>query len=222
MKICIVGGGLTTYFLSRSLISKGHSLTIINKNKEECEWFARRLKAVVVHGDGTYPVVIQDAVSDGMDAVLAITPKDEDNFIICKIAQRKQSIAYTFALLNDPDNEKIFQELGIKAVFSPTRLLSNMIEQRAGYETVTTYIPFAEGKVNLLEIVLPENTPVAGKKIQELKLPENCLIVSILRDQKVITPKGKTELYPLDRIGIVSPPEVHSRIVASLTGERGL
>ncbi len=222
MNICIVGGGLITYFLSRSLISKGHSLTIINKYKEECEWFARRLRAVVIHGNGTNPSVVRDALTVGIEAVLAITPNDEDNFIICQIAQKNYNIGYTFALLNDPDNEKIFQELGIQAVFSPTRVLSNMIEQRAGYESVTTFNPLAEGKVNLLEIDLPEDTPVAGKKIQELKLPENCLIVSILRDHQVIIPKGNTELYPLDRIGIISIPDVYSRVIAFLTGEKGL
>jgi len=222
MKICIIGGGLLPYFLSRSLIAKGHTLTIINKNREECEWCARRLKAVFVQGDGTQPSVLQDAGSDGMDAVLAITPHDEENFLICRIVQSKYDIPYAFALLNDPDNEAIFRELGVSAVFSPTHIISNLIEQRVGYESITNLSPLADGKVNLTEIVLPASSPILGRKIQDLQLPQDCLIISLLRDDEVIIPRGDTQLCANDRIGMVSLPKSYSSLLAILTGEKGL
>jgi trk system potassium uptake protein TrkA len=222
MKICIVGGGLLAYFLSRSLLSKGHSLTIVNDDREECAWFARRLKAVIVHGDGTQPAVLDDAGLTSMDSVLAITPHDEDNYLVCQAAQRKYGVSYAFALVNDPDNERIFRELGVFSAFSPIRILSALIEQRIGYDAVTNLTPLADGKANLTEITLPGDAPVVGKKILDIDLPEACLIVSVLREGQVLIPRGSTELRPQDRVGIVSLPEVYPRVLAALTGETGV
>lgn len=222
MKICIVGGGLLAYFLSRSLLSKGHSLTIINRDREECQWFARRLKAVIVHGDGTYPAVLDDSQITSMDGILAITPRDEDNYLICRMARLRYRTPYAFALLNDPDNEKIFRELGIASAYSPIKMLSTLIEQRIGYDEIVGLTPLAEGMANLAEIVLPPDAPAAGRKIQDLGLPEGCLVATILRDGEVLIPRGHTELRAADRVGIVSLPQVYSRVLAILTGERGV
>jgi trk system potassium uptake protein TrkA len=222
MRICVVGGTLLAYFLARALIAKGHSLTIINKDKEECVWFARRLKAVVVHGDGADPAVMDDAELASMDAVLAITSHDEQNFLICQMARLRATNAYVFALVNDPDNESIFQELGVLAAFSPTRIISLLIEQRVGHDAVTNLTPLADGKANLTEVVLSQDCPAVGRRIEELGLPEGCLIVTILRGGKVIIPRGRTELRSADRVGIVSLPEVYARALSILTADRGI
>jgi len=220
MRTCIVGGGLLAYFLSRSLLSKGHSLTIINRDREECEWFARRLRAVIVHGDGTHPAVMEDADSAAADSVLAITPHDEDNYLICQIARLKYGTPYVFALLNDPDNEGIFQELGIASAYSSVELLSQLIEQRIGYDAVTNLTPLADGKANLTEVLMPQDSPAAGRAVQELEFPEGCLIVSILRAGRAIIPRGPTVLEAADRVGVVSLPESYPKALAVLIGDR--
>ena len=109
--------------------------------------------------------------------------------------------------MNDPDNEKIFRELGISSAFSPIGILSLLIEQRIGYDAITNLTPLADGKANLTEITLDAASPVTGKKIQDLDLPESCLIVSVMRDGQVLIPRGGTERRPRDRIGIVSLPK---------------
>jgi trk system potassium uptake protein TrkA len=222
MKICIVGGGMLAYFLSRSLLSKGHSLTIVNPDGEECQWFARRLRAVVVHGDGTHPAVMDDAEVGAADSVLAITPHDEDNYLVCQIARLRYDTPYVFALLNDPDNQRIFEELGITSAYSSINILSQLIEQRIGYDAVTGLTPLAEGRTTLTEILLPAGSPAVGRTVQELGLPEGCLIVSILRGVEAIIPKGQTKLRAADRVGVVSLPEVYAEVLAVLTGDRGL
>ena len=160
-----------------------------------------------MHGNGTQPAVLDDAGAASADSILAITPHDEDNYLICQAARRKYDVQFAFALVNDPDNEKIFRELGISSAFSPIGILSLLIEQRIGYDAITNLTPLADGKANLTEITpFDAASPVAGKKIQDLDLPESCLIVSVMRDGQVLIPRGGTELRPRDRIGIVSLP----------------
>ena len=166
MKIVVVGGGRIVYFLSRSFLSKGHTVSIVNHDAEECRWLARQLNATVIHGDGSFPRILDDAGIDDADAVLAITPRDEDNLIICQIAEKRFGVPRTVAVVSDPDNEEVFPQLGVKNVVSITRILSTLIEEQTGVEEITSLLALGEGRVNITELEitgeLPRARPTAG------------------------------------------------------------
>jgi trk system potassium uptake protein TrkA len=219
MKILIVGGGKLVYFLARSFLSKGYTATIVNRNRSECIWLARSLKATVVYGDGSDYRILQEAEAGSADAILAVTPNDQDNLVICQLASQRFDVPRTLALVNDPDNEEVFRKLNITAAFSTTRILSSLIEQRAGFEEITNLIPVGEGKVNVTELVLTENSPVIGERLSDIVLPENSLIAVILRKSKPIVPRGATVLQIKDRLIIMSLPENMGQVLKTLTGE---
>ena len=56
----------------------------------------------------------------------------------------------------------------------------------------------------LLELDLPENSPVVGKQIVKLMLPKSALIVLIHRNGKYITPHGDTVLEARDHLLIMA------------------
>ena len=93
----IAGGGKIIYFLTKAFFSKGYHITIVNRKKEECSRLARQLKATVVFGNATDPYVLKEAQVSLMDAVLAITPNDEDNLVICQLAKLNFGIQKTLA-----------------------------------------------------------------------------------------------------------------------------
>ena len=221
MKIIVVGGAPLVYFLCRTFISKGHAVVLINRDREECSRLARRLKATVVHGDGSDPQILAEAGAEGADALLTVTPNDEDNLVICEIAARRFGVPRTLALVNDPDNEQVFKELSNATAFSATRLLANLIEQRAGFEEITNLIPIGEGKINVTEIALSEDAPVVGKSLKDVALPEDALIAGILRDGDPIVPRGLTVLRARDRLILITLPGNHGQVLKSLLGESG-
>lgn len=219
MNIIIVGGGRTLYFLSRRFASKGHSVTLVNRNREECTTLARSLKADVIHGDGSDPQVLEDAGARGADVVMAITPNDQDNLVICQIADVMYTIPRAIALVNDPDNEEAFRSMGVSA-FSLTQLISNLIEQRASVDEITNLVPVGEGRVNVTEVRLTADSPVVGKQLRELELPENALIAVILRDNTAIVPRGSNRLEGGDRVVLITVPENHGPVLKMITGEQ--
>lgn len=218
MKTLIVGGGKIVYFLARAFFSKGYNVTIINRKREECSWLARRLKATVVFGNATDPQILKEAQTSSMDAVLAVTPNDEDNLVVCQLAKLNFGIQRTLALVNDPDNEEVFQKLGVSTAFSTTHIISSIIEQRTGLEEIVGLFSVAEGKVNVTEVILSENSPVLGKSLMELELPENSLVACILRNKKPIIPRGTTKLNMEDRLITITMPENHGEVLKFLTG----
>jgi trk system potassium uptake protein TrkA len=177
------------------------------------------LKATVVNGDGSDMAVLHEAGALGAHAVLAITPNDQDNLVICQLASIKYGVPRAIALANDPDNAEVFQKLGISA-FSTTQIISGLIEERAALDEVLNLLPLGEGRVNVTEILLKEDSPVAGKQLKEIILPENALVAVIIRDGRPIVPRGGNRLLPGDRLVLITLPENHGPVVKVFSGER--
>ena len=219
MKVIVVGGGKVAYFLARSFLSKGHTVALVSRDPGECRQFARQLKAMIIHGDGSYPKILEDAGAHDADAVLAITPSDEDNLIICQIAERRFQVPTTLAVVSDPDNESVFPQLGVKNVVSITRIVTAMIEERTEVEEITNLVALAGGKVNVTELELMDDCPVLGQALSEIRLPDDSLIACVIRNDQVLVPHGATGLMLGDRVLLVTVPISHGAAVKTLTGE---
>jgi trk system potassium uptake protein TrkA len=219
MKVLIVGGGKTLYFLCRNFTARGYQVVIINRKQEECVQLARQLAATVVCGDGSDAGILKEAGAMGADAVLAITPNDQDNLVICQLASLKFGVPRAVALANDPDNAEVFEKLGVSG-FSTTRIIGSLIEQRASLEQIINLLPVGEGRVNVTEIVLDDDSPVVGRLLKDIDLPENALVAVVIRDNKPIVPRGSNDLLAGDRVVLITLPENHGPVLKAFTGER--
>jgi trk system potassium uptake protein TrkA len=218
MKVLIVGGGQTLYFLCRNFGAKGHDVVVINRDRAQCVRFARTLTATVVCGDGSNVGILEEAGAREADTVLAITPYDQDNLVICQIASLQFGVPRTLALANDPENADVFEELGVSA-FSTTRIVASLIEQQASLEQITNLLPAGEGRVIITEILLDADSPVVGKRLKDVELPENALIAVVIRDNQAIVPRGPNDLQAGDRVVLITLPENHDSVLAAMTGK---
>jgi trk system potassium uptake protein TrkA len=76
-----------------------------------------------------------------------------------------------------------------------------------------------QGKVALLEVTLAEGSPAEGKTVGELKMPPDCTIVAVVRDQHVIAPTSETPLHVSDEVMALAAPEAEVDFMRALTGE---
>ncbi len=55
MRVILVGGGKTVFFLARRFLGKNFHVTVITREAAEAKRYARDLRAQVLLGDGTSP-----------------------------------------------------------------------------------------------------------------------------------------------------------------------
>jgi trk system potassium uptake protein TrkA len=218
MKVLIVGGGQTLFFLCRKFTARGYDVVIINRDPAQCVSLARQLPAAVVCGDGSDFRILQEAGAMGADALLAITPHDQDNLVICQLAASQFGVPRALALANDPDNAEVFEQLGV-ASFSTTHIVCSLIEQQASLDQITNLLPVGKGRVIVTEILLDAGSPVVGKCLKDIDLPANSLIAIVMRDNRPIVPRGASDLQAGDRVVLVTLPENHGPVLKALTGE---
>ena len=222
MRVILLGGGETVetvYFLARLFVRRGYDVTIVDPNPAEAQTLSRRVKATVLVGDGSDPVVLEEAGARQADLVLSLTPQDPDNLVACQVAQKLYGVPRTLALVNDPENEEVFCKLGITEVFSSTKVIGSLIEGRTVFDEITHLFPADEGRRYVTEIVLDGDAPVIGQTLTEIQLPPESLVVAIIRDGHVVVPGGEDRLQVADRLIVIALPEYQERLLLALAGE---
>lgn len=219
MRIILVGdNSRTVYFLARQFVRRRYHVTVINRDPAYSKELAQQTKATVVLGDGTDVNRLEEAGARQADVLLALTSQDQDNLIACQIAAKRFGVPRTVALVNDPDNEPVFAQLGVTTAFSATRVIGSMLDQEASFEEITQLMPLANGRINVTDVRLDKDAPAVGKTLQELPLKENSLVACIIRDEQVIVPRGSTRLEANDHLVLISQPDDMSEALAVLCG----
>lgn len=218
MRIIIIGGDKTVYFLARQFVRRKYHVTVINRDPVRSREIAEQTKATVVLGEGSDVDRLEEAGARQADALLALTSHDQDNLIACQLAQRLFGVPRTIAMVNDPDNEPIFQRLGINVAFSATRIIGSIIDQETDFEDITALMPLARGRINVTDVRLDNLSPAVGKTLQELDLAENSLVAAIIRNEEVIVPRGATRLQEDDHLVLITQPENQKQDLEVLCG----
>ncbi|MDN5343026.1 MAG: trk/ktr system potassium uptake protein [Oceanotoga sp.] len=205
MNIIIIGGGKVGYFLSEKL-KNDHNIVIIEKNKEKCEKISNDLGIVVINGDGSDLEVLKGAEINKTNVVIATTGKDEDNLVACQIINNNFNGIRTIVRVNNPKNEKVMEELGVDIAVSSTSVISQLIKNEITSKELVTLMTFKRGNMAIVELSIPENSFADNKSVVSIakNLPENSVLVSVIRNGKVIFPKGNTILKSNDSIVAVT------------------
>ena len=200
MYIVIVGAGKVGYFLAKRLCLNKHTVSIVEKDKQLCEEAAKELEALVINGDGCDPHILEEAGINRADVVAAVTGDDEDNLIICQLAKEIFKVKRAVGRVNNPDNEHTFSELGVDVPVDSTKIIAKIIEEEVSFSDFVNLMSFKRGKLAIVRIDLPNDSPVINKQIQDIQLPADSVLVSIVRGEEVIVPKGNTVLQSGDDI----------------------
>ncbi|MFC1804349.1 potassium channel family protein [Candidatus Omnitrophota bacterium] len=200
MYIVIVGAGNVGYFLAKRLLADNHTVCIVDKNRETCERVAKDLEVLVINGDGCDPHILEEAGIKRAEVLAAVTSEDEDNLIVCQLGKEMFKVQRTVGRVNEPDNEHTFSELGVDVPVDTTEIIAKIIEEEVSFSDFVNLMSFKRGKLAIVRIDLPKESPVIDKEVKDIKLPPDSVLVSIVRKNLVIVPKGDTKLMLGDDI----------------------
>ncbi|MCD6221051.1 NAD-binding protein, partial [bacterium] len=209
MNIIIIGGGNVGYCLAERL-SGDHYVVLIEKKPTVGEKIAGKMNVMVILGDGCDPKTLKRAGIKKADVVAAVTGNDVDNIIICQIAKDIYNVRRTVAIVNNPKNQIVFTKLGIDVAIDSTAIIAKIIEDEVGWEDFVNLFTFKKGNLSLVRVDLPEKSPVVNIPIEELDLPNDSVIVAVIRDNKIFVPKQNFVLKEKDEVIAITKVENES------------
>ncbi len=223
MYIIIVGGGKVGYYLAKTLLHEENEVLIIERDKRKCDLIATDLGGIVLRGDGTDSIVMEEAGMERAELAIAVTGDDEDNLMICLMAKKKFNVKRAVARINNPKNQHIFKLLGIDSTVSVTDLILAQIEREIPAQSLVHLLTLREAGVSFVEAKVPADSIVVGKRLRDLHIPDDCVIPLIIRQGKGVVPYGDTTLITGDEViavTTIAKEDVLERIFSGETQKR--
>lgn len=210
MKVIIIGAGNIGRSLAEFISKEDHDVTLIDRDSQTVESTANEFDVIGVVGNGANCEVQRDAGVSKADLVISVTSTDEVNVISCIIAQ-KLGAKKTIARVKNPEYSRqlsfMSSELGVNMIINSELDAANEITRMIQFPQAINISPFANGRVDIAEVSLLENSPIVGFKLSEIagKIRPNVLICLVRRGRDVIIPNGDFVPQPGDMISISAP-----------------
>ena len=216
MYIIIVGAGKVGYQLTKLLLSQGHEVMLIEKDRNKFASLIDELGDSILYGDGSTMETLTEAGANRADAIVAVTGHDEDNLVICQLSKMMFFRPRTIARVNNPRNEETFWSLGVDSTVNATQLINAIIqEQVRAHDMLIPLLTLRGGDVEIVQTYISSASPVVNKKIKDLTLPQGTLFISIMRVEEVLIPRGDTELREDDQV-VALVRKVHEGVLKKL------
>ena len=220
MRIAIAGAGNVGRYVAKDLKERGNDVVVIEMNKELIDSLRDDYDVSWVEGDACELHTLDAAVLSSCEVVVSATGDDEDNLVIALLAKQEFAVPRVVARVNHPDNLWLFTETwGVDVAVSMPHLLTSLVEEAVSVGDLVKLLSLEKGKVALLEVRLAEGSPAIGKTLGELKMPPDCSIVAVVRENHVIPPSDETPLHPGDEVLALASPDAEADLKQVLTGE---
>ncbi len=182
MYVLIAGGGKVGANVARTLLRMGHEVTLIESTADRYERLEPEFEHQVLRGDATEISTLERAgIARPPDLVLAVTGDDEDNLVICQLAQAKYGVDKVIARVNDPRNQPHFDLLGITPTVCATSSILGLVEHEVPAHGLIPLLELKRDNLEIVEIPVTAGGPADGVDVARLRLPEGTTIIAVLR-----------------------------------------
>ena len=207
----IIGGSTTAYYLAKQLLTMGIDVKIIDKNRERCEELSDLLpKATIICGEGTDQDVLMEEGVNWMDSFVTLTDVDEENILLSLFAKEHAPKIKSITKVNNTTFDEVINKLDLDSIIYPKYVTAEYIVRyvRAMKNTigsnVETLYRLVNNRVEALEFVIRQSSPILDIPLEKLSLKKNLLIASIYRDGVLIMPNGQDVMSIGDKVIVVT------------------
>ena len=219
MYVVVIGGGNVGYYLTKELLAAGHEVVVIEEDPARARQIADELGSIVIANDGCEGRFQAEAGMGRADVVAAVTGDDAVNLAASQVAKMRFNVPRSIARVNDPKNEKLFRQLSIDETVSPTRSILGVIEHEIPIHDLLHLAELGGGEVQIVEAQLDSDSPVIGRELRDLSLPEGSTIAVLIRDDRPLSPRSDTRLRPGDKLLAVTNAGHEAELRNLLIGE---
>jgi trk system potassium uptake protein TrkA len=208
--VIIIGGGNVGLLLAERLEQANIRCKLFEKDLKRCEKISQILtKTLVINGDGTDIQLLLDEQAEDADVIVCVTDNDEKN-LLCSLLAKQTGTKKVISRVSKGINISLFEKVGIDVAISQNNAAMHEIYNHLIVPEISILATVEQGQGEIVEIELPDN--FADKKIMDLNLPNKGIIAIIERNNRVIIPRGDTQLSAKDKLIIFTMKEYTASI----------
>src|SRR5664280_1998139 len=217
MRVVIAGAGSVGRSIARELLHNGHQVLLIDKDADDVQ-AARVPAATWLLADACEISSLHEANLEDCDVVVAATGDDKANLVLSLLAKTEFGVPRTVARVNNPKNEWMFDEAwGVDVAVSTPRLMTALVEEAVSVGDLVRIFEFQQGHTIMVELTLTEDSPYAGVRLGDVPLPDDTVLVAIIRDSRPIAPSRDDTIEIDDELMFVTTADQEERLETLLS-----
>ncbi|HUS96607.1 MAG TPA: Trk system potassium transporter TrkA [Hyphomicrobiaceae bacterium] len=208
-RIIIAGGGNIGLYVARAIEKREPNVRvkIIESRKERAIAIAEELdRTVVLHGSALSEDLLKEADVASVDTLIAVTNDDQAN-ILTSVLGKQLGCKRNLCLVNSVGYSRMMRSFGIDAHVNPRAVTVSRVLQYVRRGRIRGVHAIHNGAGELIEAEALETTQIVGRKISELDIDDGIRFGAVVRQGRVLTPTGDTELMPKDRVILFAKAE---------------
>ncbi len=198
--IIVVGAGELGIQVAEHLFKHHVQVIVIAKNPEQQARVEQRgMQAIVAEADRADSKITPHF--ERAKAVVCVLSEPESAFQVCRQARTTYGINHVIARVDNPQDIARFENIGIvtmNAAMDQAVLLALLARNQIFYDLLTR----TDDDKDIREVTVTKNVH-AGRRIRDLNLPGDLVVVGLKREGEYIIPTGYTQLEKGDRLSFL-------------------
>ena len=206
----IVGGGTSSYYLSKELLRSGIDVKIIESDPARCEQLSILVpRASIINGDGTKEELLMESGLAHTESFVPLTGIDEENILLTLYA-RSVSDAKVVTKINRISFDKVIDSLDLGSVVTPKNICAETILSyvRARQASIDSNLEVLyrlfNDRAEAMEFTVKEKSDITGIPLKDLNTKDGVIISFIKRGKDVIIPSGSDTIEVGDSVMVVT------------------
>lgn len=196
------------FSIAETLSSKDIDVVVIDTNAERLAMVQEYLDVRVLEGNGAAMSVLEEAGIANSDLLVAVTELDELNMMTCFVG-KSYGVKSTIARVRKPEYGELAKserqaQLGIDLVINPELLAAQELGKLVLHPEAHEVEYYADGRVVMLGLKLDEQSSIVNCRLCDVQFPYHCVVVGIIRGERMIIPNGSTLILPKDEIFLLA------------------
>ncbi|GAA2569815.1 TrkA family potassium uptake protein [Mycolicibacterium diernhoferi] len=203
MRIGIAGAGNVGRSVAQELLDYGHKVLLIERERRRFEPHTVPAADWLL-ADACELSALQEAGAQTCDVMIAATGDDRANLVVGLLAKTEFAVPRVVARINDIDNQWLFsQDWGIDVAVSTPGALAAGVEGAIDVGHLIRLMGLREGRAALTKLTLPQDNPLIGQRVDQLDLPGNTALVTLLRGNTVLVPRPEDTFEAGDELLLI-------------------
>lgn len=202
MKVIIIGAGKVGSYIAKSLVESKCDVCVVDNRARVIEKIKSEVENIeIVYGNGSDSTILEDAGIHNCDVLIAVAGKDEVNLMVSTIAKYEYGVNRVIARINNPRNEWLFDgKMGVDTAINQADMLARVAVDELDLDSISTILKVNRGNNSIIQIHVAPGSKGAGMAVKDLALPNDTVLISVLRDSETIIVNGNTVIEANDVI----------------------